>query len=696
MKNRSVVNRVDKKYKPTIRDMFGLPMVGGGRISPNGDRVLYRVGRWNFEDNRFEVGSYLYDAYTDRTCELTKTGTGSDVRWLTNDSLALLKAGDHDGLQIHVFEELTGEGRQVTDHPRGVETFEPFASGFIYIAERPPEQRIARERKYGVFVDVEAEESSSALYYVGLERMEDQRRTPPAGANENRETKPVVELSKLLPGSFKIEAAFPSPTGDALFINTRSRDDLYYEDDTRCFRIKFDPHTAFSHHENASISGEVTQLALPKGARIRAVSPDGSKLLVAHGEHGLGPKSEWQSNLWILNLKSVQEAGESPEVPKQLVCVTRNLDQEPLDVFWTKPGIFVRYWSGSTCAIARLTETGDVQVWDTQNLSPEYFFVNNDGHVFLRGVSPTRVAEIYCGPPETAGWKLSRITRYNEFVATWDLGSVESITWKSRDGTEIEGVLRKPSDFDPTKKYPLLFYVHGGPAGVSPRILLDNSNRYFYPTVQLLNRGILILEPNYRGSLGRGRSFRELNFDNLGIGDLWDLESAIDHLVAEGYVDTAKIGSMGWSQGGYISAFAAMHSTRFKAVSAGAALCSWRTYYAGSDARHTILLSGDPYSNREMFDKTAPISAITKAKTPILFQHGAKDARVPVISAMEMYRALKARGIQARLIVFPNQGHGILKPRENYALMVQNYRWFAHHLLGEELDLTLSDENEKP
>jgi len=668
-------------------------MVGGGRISPCGDKVLYRIGYWNFKDNQFEVHSYLYDAHTDRTSEFTKTGTVSEVRWLNNRSLAVLKAVDHNGFQIHVFEELMGEGRQITDHPGGVETFEPFGNGFIYIAEKTSEQQIARENRYGTFVDVEEEASSSALYYVDTEQILDQRRHLQLSTGKSQETKPVIELSMLLPRSFKIESALPSPTDDAVFLNTRSKDDPCYENDTSCFRIEFNSQTIFrDNHKSSSPSGEVTQLALPKGARIQAISPDGGRLLVSHKERGLSDNV--QSDLWLLNIASSQRSLESPELPKQLVCITRNLDREPLDVYWTKLGIFVRYWNESTCTIARLTESGKVQVWDTHNLSPEYFFVNNNGHIFVRAASPTLVAEIYYGSPKADGWDLKRITRYNEVVANWDLGSVESIKWKSRDGTEIEGILRKPSDFDPTKKYPLLFYVHGGPAAASPCILLDNSNRYFYPTVQLLNKEILILEPNYRGSLGKGQSFRELNFDNLGIGDLWDLESAIDHLVAEGYVDETKIGSMGWSQGGYISAFAAMHSTRFKAVSAGAALCSWRTYYSGSDARHSILLSGDPYNNKEAFDKTAPISAIAEAKTPMLFQHGEKDPRVPVISAMEMYRALKARGIQTRLIIFPGQGHGLLKPRENYALMVQNYRWFVHHLLGEELDLFMNDEGE--
>jgi prolyl oligopeptidase len=148
---------------------------------------------------------------------------------------------------------------------------------------------------------------------------------------------------------------------------------------------------------------------------------------------------------------------------------------------------------------------------------------------------------------------------------------------------------------------------------------------------------------------------------------------------------------MGWSQGGYISAFAAMHSNRLKAASAGAALSDWRIYRAGSDEPQAIPLSGDPFSNKAWFDQSAPISAIHQAQTPILFQHGEKDPRVPLISAMEMYRALKARGVPTTLVVFPGQGHGFLKPRESYALMLQNYRWFMHHLMGEALDLLMDD-----
>ncbi|MCW4021532.1 MAG: prolyl oligopeptidase family serine peptidase [Candidatus Bathyarchaeota archaeon] len=671
-----------------------MPIVGGGRISPEGDRVIYRLGRIDdFEDNQVEFYSYLYDSRTDQTRQFTEAGIVSEVRWLSNETVALMKRADNSGFQIYVFEGLVGEGSQITDHPGGIATFEPFGNGFIYIAQRMTKKQVSRESKYGNFVDVEEEESRSALYYVDRERILEHRQGSQHSSSEGfGPAKPVVELSELLEIPFKIESVVPSPNDDAVFINCRRRDDFFFENDTYCFRIELDPDSIFDDEKATASIRRLTRIALPKGARVKAVSPDGAKLLVSHKESDL--KGRVQADLWLLDLALAGGLSEELEVRKHLRCITGNFDQEPLSVYWTKLGIFLSYWNESICGIARLSETGEVEVWDIQGLSAEYFHVNDDGAIFLRGLSPTTLAETYVGSPKSTGWALRRITEFNERYADWDFGTAESIRWTSRDGTEIEGILRKPSNFDPNKKYPLLFKVHGGPAAASPFILLDNNNRYFYPTVQLLNKDILILEPNYRGSLGRGQSFLALNFDNLGIGDMWDLESAIDHLASQGFVDETRVGSMGWSQGGYISSFVAMHSSRFKAVSAGAALCSWRTYYSGSDQRLSILLSGDPYTNKEMFDKTAPISAIDKAKTPILFQHGENDPRVPLISAMEMYRALKAKGVKTRLIVFPGHGHGVFKPRECYALMVQNYRWFVHHLLGEELDLLMDDTGE--
>jgi dipeptidyl aminopeptidase/acylaminoacyl peptidase len=275
-------------------------------------------------------------------------------------------------------------------------------------------------------------------------------------------------------------------------------------------------------------------------------------------------------------------------------------------------------------------------------------------------------------------------------VAGWDLGIVETIHWVSKDGTEIEGVLRKPSNFDPERRYPLVFVVHGGPRWFSAEHLIDFEDIAYYPGVQFVNKDVLVLKPNYRGSLGRGQAFMELNVDNLGTGDLWDLESAIEYLSSLGFVDEQRIGCMGWSQGGYISAFAGLHSNKFAAVSVGAGVSDWYTYHISNDIPDFTVdyLSTSPFQDRLPYQKSAPMDNITAARTPMLIQHGSEDRRVPLANATELYRGLKEMDVPVELFVFPGMGHPISKPRENHAVMFQNLAWFSHYLLGTELQLT--------
>ncbi len=192
----------------------------------------------------------------------------------------------------------------------------------------------------------------------------------------------------------------------------------------------------------------------------------------------------------------------------------------------------------------------------------------------------------------------------------------------------------------------------------SPENLVGGEERGYYPSVQFVNKGVLVLKPNYRGSIGRGQAFTELNVNNLGIGDLWDLESAIDHLVALGWVDPERVGCMGWSQGGYISAFAGLHSEAFRAVSVGAGISDWYTYHISNDIPDFTVdyLSGSPFRDRSLYVKTAPISNLAHAHTPMLIQHG---TRRPPRAALECHGAVprpEGDGRSGRAVYLPRHG----------------------------------------
>jgi dipeptidyl aminopeptidase/acylaminoacyl peptidase len=298
------------------------------------------------------------------------------------------------------------------------------------------------------------------------------------------------------------------------------------------------------------------------------------------------------------------------------------------------------------------------------------------------GGGPNQFGEVVMSPVDRFAPEVlsDMASQWKEF----QLATKEVIQWKSIDGTPIEGVLIKPADYDASRKYPLLVVIHGGPTGVDTALRAADN---IYPVERFVAKGALILKPNYRGSAGYGEKFRALNVRNLGLGDYEDVISGVDFLIAKGIVDKDRVGSMGWSQGGYISAFITCYSDRFKAVSVGAGISNWTTYYVNTDIHPFTrqYLKATPWEDPEIYRKTSPISYVTRAKTPTLIQHGDQDKRVPVPNAFELYQGLRDRGVPAKLILYKGFGHAINKPKQQRAVMEHNYEWFSKYIWGEDV-----------
>lgn len=701
------------KYRPSITDLISLAFPNDVQLelSPDGSKVAYAVRTANWSKNQFEVVSYVYDIKREANFQMTRSGEVTQLHWINNDFLALLKGDPSDEKQkpqVWLFENLMGEGLQVTDHKTGVKSFKPFANGIVYLADNPErKENKKRTDEFGSFTHFEQEESASALYYTNIAKLKEyyERFKGVAEEEAKKLVRPTVELSKRLEKPLTILDFFCSPNNDAIFLNCQTKDYEVYFEQTSSYRLKLDPDRVMDEflrreqerregdnlpQDNAAV-GEITQIPLPKGAFIECISPQGSRLLINHKERD--NMMYTQSDLWILDVEQGR-TGKDPEkdVPATLKKIPQRLDRQPYHTAWVKDGIFFNYIDGVKIRIAHLSETGGIEILDLGGLSPSRFHISEGGVLACVGTSERIFCEVFVSnhPITSSGWELKQSTSFGRELENWDLGNVETIRWKSKDGVEIEGVLRKPLDFDPNKKYPLVFVVHGGPLWFSGEFLLSDLDAY--PTVQFVHKGILVLEPNYRGSTGRGQAFRELSKSNLGVGDLWDLESAIEHLDSLGFVDKTRVGCMGWSQGGYISAFVGIHSEKFAAVSVGAGISDWYTYHITNDIPFftTQYLSSSPFRDRTLYAKTAPMSKIQEAKTPMLIQHGSKDQRVPLANATELYRGLKEMNVPVELFVYPDMAHRITKPRENRAVIHQNLTWFSHYLLGEELDFHLA------
>lgn len=718
-------------YLPSLHDLIALEIPLEAHVSPHGGHVAISVRRANWNEDCYEELCLVYDQDRDNVLPLTHSGIATQMEWVDEETLALLKAREgksdapEDKAQIWLYEGLVGDGWRITDHKTGVAAFKPYAGGFLYLASDPDrDEKKDRKGKFGEFVHFEQEDSASALYYIGVE--ETRRYRSQVRASTDDEAKnlifPVVELSKLFEEPLHINRIVPSPRNNAVYLNCRRRDDLVYERQGVVYCLEFDAGAALAEHLNRELTrkaaekmsggpgplasetpdredysylGRLTRLKLPARAQIAAVSPDGSQLLI--GYQGRDEKMYTRMDYWVIKAQEALAAPDEATFVAGMRNISAALDEEILISYWVESGIFGLCHQGTGVRLVRLHGDGQYTFLDLRDteggtLLPWYdFHISAAGSIGVVTANLSLVPEACLAHPDDTGkhWRVKQLTDYGQALQGWSMGTVETIRWKSRDGVEIEGVLRKPRDFDPAKKYPLVFIVHGGPTDSSHAYLLSGEDLKYYPSVQFANQGFLVLKPNYRGSTGRGQAFMELNVNNLGVGDLWDLESGVDHLVELGWVDPERVGCMGWSQGGYISAYVGLHSKKFKAVSVGAGISDWYTYHISNDIPDFTVdyLSGSPFRNRQKYIETAPISGLSDASTPMLIQHGSDDHRVPLSNATELYRGLKEMGVPVELFIFTGMGHPITKPRENHAVMHQNLNWFSHYLLGEPLDL---------
>ncbi|MGB7024976.1 MAG: S9 family peptidase, partial [Candidatus Acidiferrales bacterium] len=252
------------------------------------------------------------------------------------------------------------------------------------------------------------------------------------------------------------------------------------------------------------------------------------------------------------------------------------------------------------------------------------------------------------------------VTGQNAWLDDYALGSTEVVQWKSsKDGTDIDGIVTKPVDFDSSRKYPFLLNPHGGPTG--------SSTLSFNPTEQILAaNGYMILEPNFRGSTGRGEKFALANQNDWGDGDYKDDMSGVQAMVDKGWADPNRLGAFGWSYGGFMTFWIDTQTDRFKAISPGAGLPDLYSMYSQTDIHRYLRQFFDlkaPWDNFQEYWDHSPMKFVENVKTPTMILHGQADTRVPIPQAEEFYRALVERHVPVEFVTYPRENHGFVEPR---------------------------------
>jgi len=273
-----------------------------------------------------------------------------------------------------------------------------------------------------------------------------------------------------------------------------------------------------------------------------------------------------------------------------------------------------------------------------------------------------------------------RLTEANPQVRGFALGTQEEITWTSKDGSKVGGVLVKPVGYQAGRRYPLIVAIHGGPA--SADLLSFNGG---YGSQVYAGAGYIVLRPNYRGSTNYGVKHKTDIVGNYFEKGFDDIMTGVDHLIAQGLVDGSQMGALGWSAGGHWSNWILTHTDRFKAISSGAGTSNWISMYAQSDVqRNRQFYLGDklPYDDHEAYWNQSPLKYIRAAKTPTMIHVVEGDPRVPSPQSVELHMALKQVGVATELFMYPGSTHGIPDPRNQLVKAVSEMAWMDYYVRG--------------
>jgi dipeptidyl aminopeptidase/acylaminoacyl peptidase len=677
----STILFAQKNASVSFEKWISLKGVFSPLISPDGRTIVYAVGSTDWANNSYDNELWM-SRDSEASVQLTRTNKNSTsgARFTPDSRFVSFLADRGEKTQLFIISVFGGEAMQVTKDEDGINGYEwhPDGSKIVYVkAEQDSKKDKTLKERFGAF-GVEGEEyKQNHLWLLNFHydsivlagqvpcyttkvdsTKKDSIKKEAATKIKGQECFTLPVAKRLTEGDFTVSGFAWNPDGKSIAFN-RQRNPLINSGITA---------------DIAAIDVATKKMTIfisnPTGDFFSRWSPDGKAFVYSSSLNDSTTFYFKNNRLFIYDLTS-----------KTSREIAQDIDENKFVVDWNKQGLFLGAFEKTKQKVYTVdTKTGNTKSINIPlDLVGTASFSRNTENIALSGRNYANLNEIYL-------WRLNqplkKITNNSVQIANWNTPVNEVISWKSTDGAVIEGVLLKPKNYDAKKKYPLLIVIHGGPTGID---LPDPASGYVYPLMQWVEKGALVLRVNYRGSAGYGEKFRSLNVRNLGVGDMWDVMSGIDYLNKKGMIDTTKMGSMGWSQGGYISAFLTTNTNMFKAISVGAGISNWVTYYVNTDITPFTrqYLQATPWSDMDIYMKTSPMTNINKATTPTLIQHGEFDRRVPLANAYELYRGLQDKGVPSKLIVYKGFGHGINKPKERLAAVWHNWQWFNKYVFGE-------------
>jgi dipeptidyl aminopeptidase/acylaminoacyl peptidase len=614
------------------------------RVSPDGRRVAFVVREAVVESEKSEYREQIWLASSDGTSSRPVTyaeKSSSAPRWSPDGrSIAFVSKRGDKFANVWVLPADGGEAWRLTDSKSDVSdpSWSPDGRWISYLAPDPDPDKERREKDKDDERVVGSDEHPNRLWLVSVPAQ-------PDGRHKGRQ----------------------------LLGATGSIDQLDWSPDGKMIAFSHRPTPAADGWPSSDISlvdvatGTITPLANTGAAETEpSYSPDGK--WIAYVVTDDPPR--WAHRRWI----RLVPAGGGPGRD-----LAHTPDEDPDIAGWSADGktLYLTEAKGvydllyaldiATGRLTALTAPGTV---------------TNGAHVNARRTSigfvrqsPNEPVEAWASP--LTPFSPVRVSSVNADLPHRVFGETRALTWKGDHDEPVEGLLTLPAGYTAGKRYPLLLVVHGGPAGEYKATSIAASGPY--PVAVFASEGYAVLRANPRGSSGYGTKFRQANIGDWGGGDYRDLMAGVDHVVGLGVADPNRLGILGWSYGGFMTAWTITQTDRFKAASVGAGVTDLLSFTGTSDIPSFLpdYFGGDFWreGGREVYGTHAAMGWIEKVRTPTLIEHGEADVRVPVSQSYELYNALKRRGVPVEMVVYPRQPHGFREPRFIRDLADRNLAW---------------------
>jgi dipeptidyl aminopeptidase/acylaminoacyl peptidase len=651
----------------TLDDHSKIVAVGDPQRSPDGQWVAYTVTTIDAEKDRRNTDVWMVKWDGSEQLQLTSSpDSESSPRWSPdNKYLAFISSRGTEeerrrGGQIWLLNRAGGEAQRVSD----------FKGGVSDIQWSPDSTRIA----------FTAEDQDPAEEPEKLDGWK--RKTPPPIVIDRYHFK--QDRRGYLKDLYTHIGIFDLATKQAKMITKGNTDDnspSWSPDGKQIAFLSKRGHTNPDRTSNEDLwvvearegaePRQITKTPLGEGGR-PAWSPDGSRIAVLMGDDDQNT-AYGMNKLIVVPSNPPASAGPSTKPPVYMP----QLDRAVSNIAWSPDGQNISFLlqddrTNHLATVPAENPNGAPQRKSTGNRVITSPSPGKDGNFAVLATEPTRMNEVYA----LEGSNLRQLTKHNDkLLSELQLATTENFQSKSKDGTDVRGLIVKPANYKPGTKYPTLLIIHGGPNS-------QDQHSFSFDREFLAANGYVVLAINYRGSAGRGNAYQKAIHGDWGNLEVVDLLGAVDEAVRQGIADPDRLGIGGWSYGGISTNYTIATDTRFKAAISGAGSSMQFTMY-GMD-QYIIQYDqemGQPWKTRDKWIKVSyPFFNADKIKTPTLFMGGEKDFNVPIAGSEQMYQALKSLGVDTQLVIYPGQFHGLTIPSYERDRLQRYLNWFNKYL----------------